>query len=199
LALSAGSRDALSGRTAALYAAVRQRVEALFHPFRHRRVAESLRRTPRPRSILVVCHGNVCRSPYLAAVLTKLLPDVDVSSAGFVTPGRPVPEHSAAISASKGLDLSKHRSRLLTRDLVWRADLIVVMDARQASQVAMALGGRATNVIVAGDLDPAPGLARTIHDPWRQGREIFQSTFARLDRVATVLARTLPFGPNSRR
>jgi protein-tyrosine phosphatase len=143
----------------------------------------------RPRNLLVVCYGNVCRSPYMQAVLQRALPDVRVQSAGFVGPGRPVPPFALAVSAKRGLDLSEFRSRPLLPAIVRKADLILVMDAYQARHVAQYFGVSAKRIIVAGDLDPVPGQTRAIADPWEQPEEVFVSSFDRLDRCAATLVR----------
>jgi protein-tyrosine phosphatase len=165
--------------------------DRVLHPRRHRRALAQVRAIDGLASMLVVCHGNICRSPYLAAVLQDALPGVDVSSAGFVGAGRPVPEHSGLIAARRGLDLSSHRSRLVTRDLVDQSDLFLVMDARQAEFLARGFGVVRTRIIITGDLDPDPREPRAIRDPWRQSLEVFEQSFSRLDRCAVNLVTQL--------
>jgi protein-tyrosine phosphatase len=139
----------------------------------------------------VVCHGNICRSPYLEAVLKRALPDLTVTSAGFVGPGRPVPPFSLAVSARRGLDLSEFRSRPLVPTTVRDADLVIVMDARQAHYISAHLGVAPRRIMVAGDLDPIPGTTRAIEDPWRQPIDAYVAAFDRLDRCAATLVRYL--------
>jgi protein-tyrosine phosphatase len=134
-----------------------------------------------------VCYGNICRSPYLAAVLSHALPDVEVSSAGFVGAGRTVPQHSHTIAARRRLDLSAHRSRILSRDLAATADLVIVMDNRQARSVALGYGVSRGRIVIAGDLDPRAGTTRAIVDPWHKDLGVFEASFARLDRCAEGL------------
>jgi len=178
---------ALLART---YSRLRLYADRSLHWRRHARVSDAMRKRPRPRTILVVCHGNICRSPYLAAVLRRALRDVEIVSAGFVGPGRPVPEHSVVIGQRKGLDLAAHRSQLLTPDHLKRADLVLVMDTRQAWLVQR-LGYAADRVVVAADLDPVPGR-RVITDPWGKSLDVFEASFKRLDRAANHLAAVLP-------
>jgi protein-tyrosine phosphatase len=164
-------------------------VDMCWHPRRHRRAKDQLRGIGRPRRLVVLCHGNICRSPYLAALLRRLIPHVEILSAGFVTPGRQVPEHALVIAARQGIDLVAHRSERVSRGMVAAADLIVTMETRQARHIARVLDSRA-RVIVAGDLDPFPG-DRDIRDPWGQERSVFEATFLRLNRCANVVAREL--------
>jgi protein-tyrosine phosphatase len=169
----------------------RRNQDAKLHPDRHRAVKQRLLEMPRPRSIAVICHANICRSPYMEALLKRSLPDVNVFSAGFVGAGREVPGHSTTLAARNGLDLSAHRSRLLSRDLLAGADLVVVMEPRQADVLVRGFGVVDELIVVAGDLDPLPGNARTIHDPWGQSLEAFEDSFARLERCASSLVRIL--------
>ena len=75
--------------------------------------------------------GNICRSPAAEALLrhrTEALGvDVRVTSAGLLDDGRRAAEHSVTLMAEQGLDLSRHRSRMLTSDAVRSADLVLGM------------------------------------------------------------------------
>jgi protein-tyrosine phosphatase len=175
-----------------VYDALRYLPDRVLHHRRHFDAARRLSEMTRPRSILVVCHGNICRSPYLEAVLRRALPDLTVTSAGFVGPGRPVPPFSLAVSARRGLDLSEFRSRPLAPAKVREVDLVVVMDARQARYMSTHLRVAPWRILVAGDLDPMPGTTRAIEDPWRQPIEVYVAVFDRLDRCAATLVRYLP-------
>lgn len=165
--------------------------DRLLYRRRHLAARDRLSRMNRPRSLLVVCYGNICRSPYLEAVLKRAMPDVRVESAGFVGPGRPVPPFALAVSAQRGLNLSSFRSRPLVPAVVRDADLIVVMDGDQARYVERYFGVPRKRIIVAGDLDPIPSASRAIVDPWEQPMDVFVSSFNRLDRCAAILVRLL--------
>jgi protein-tyrosine phosphatase len=141
----------------------------------------------RPESILVVCKGNICRSPYLHAVLQRLLPDVVVSSGGFVGRDRRVPILSLEVSARRGIDLSGFRSQPLTPESARRADLIIVMEPNQGRYIEHVFGVEPERVLIAGDLDPATCATRAVRDPWMQSLSVFESSFDRLDRSARTL------------
>lgn len=168
--------------------------QRLLHPLRRRKAVGVLRGRPRPGTLLVVCHGNICRSPFAAALLRQALGPVGVrvDSAGFVRPERPAPPEAVAAAARRGVDLAGHRSRLLTPDLARAADLIVVMDPVQQRHVRERFGRAARDLIVLGDLDPAPpegGRVRTIVDPIGQGSAVFETSYARIERcVAGVVS-----------
>lgn len=169
------------------YRAARNLPDRLLHRRRYRDVRRRLSRSGKPRNILVVCYGNVCRSPYLQAVLQRALPETSIASAGFLGSDRPVPQASLVISAKRGLDLSHYRSRPLTPNTVGGADLIVVMDANQAREIAVRFRVNPARIVIAGDLDPVFEESRGITDPWNQSTEVFEASFNRLDRCAVAL------------
>jgi protein-tyrosine phosphatase len=173
------------------YDATRNLPDRVLHRRRHFAVRRRLSHARAPRSILVVCHGNICRSPYLQAVLQRALPDLVITSAGFVGSDRAVPEISVALSAERGLDLSRYRSRPLTRSTVGNADLVIVMDAHQARLLSRMFLINRGQVVIAGDLDPRFDASRAITDPWNQTKEVFESSFDRLDRCAANLVSIL--------
>jgi protein-tyrosine-phosphatase len=123
----------------------------------------------------------------MQAVLQRALPGTVVVSAGFLGSDRPVPPASVAISAKRGLDLSRYRSRPLTPTTVSEADLIVVMDANQAREIAIRFRVNPARILIAGDLDPMFENTRGIRDPWNQPSEVFEASFDRLDRCAVAL------------
>ena len=127
----------------------------MLHALRRRRARAALRRHPRVRSVLVVCHGNLCRSSFAAGLLRSWLSSrgVRVESAGFVQPARPSPPEAVAAAARYGVDLSAHRSELLSVDGARAADLIVVMDSGQRRRVCDRVGRSEHDV-------PRPGRSR---------------------------------------
>jgi len=87
-----------------------------------------------PKVILFVCTGNICRSPMAAALLRARLEadgrgdEYRVLSAGtWVEEGRPVSHYAQVVMAEHGIDLSNHRAREITPQLMEEADLVLVM------------------------------------------------------------------------
>jgi protein-tyrosine phosphatase len=172
------------------YHAARNLPDRVMHRRRHSAVQRQLSGQTL-RTILVVCHGNICRSPYLHVVLQRLLPAVAVSSGGFVGGDRGAPEIAIAIGANRGLDLSRHRSRVLSESMVRNADLVIVMDPYQARHIATLFPKVRARVVIAADLDPRFESSRVIADPWKQSSDVFASSFDRLDRCAATLGSVL--------
>jgi protein-tyrosine phosphatase len=162
---------------------LRHAPDRLLHPLRRRTATRALRARPLPRSILVICHGNICRSPFAAALLARALgpAGVLVASAGLVSPGRACPADANIAAARRGVDLSEHRSHLLT-PLAAGADIIIVMDARQQRAVCERFGRAVGDVMLLGDLDPEAIATRAIHDPVEQPLEMFEQSYARIER-----------------
>jgi protein-tyrosine phosphatase len=190
-------RDAaLLRRARRLARAVRHTPDRLLHGRRRRQQLAALTGL-QPRTVLFVCLGNICRSPYAASAFERMAgPAVRVVSAGFIGPGRPVPEAGQKAASVRGLDLSAHRSQFLTEELVSEADLIVVMDDSQRRGIAQRFG-RQDRVVVLGDLDPWPIDTRTVRDPYNQPDHVFEAVYARIDRTVASLADALgPFRPS---
>ena len=91
----------------------------------------ALAAAPRNAKVLVVCHGNIYRSPLVATRLRELMgPSRVIAQGGFHAKGdRPSPAPHVAMSATLGVDLRSHRSRVL-ESADYSADLIVLMDRR---------------------------------------------------------------------
>lgn len=191
--LSGASRVALAATRALknIYHAGRQKYERTLHPLRHVMARRRLSSGQRPRRILVLCYGNVCRSPYLQAALQRELPDVEVTSAGFVGSGRGVPSIALAIGQQRGIDLSSHRSQLVSLWRVADADLVIVMDAELAKRVVRSFPIKSSKIVIAPDLAPRFESARGILDPWNQSGETYVASFDHLDRCAATLVSIL--------
>ncbi|HEY7192132.1 MAG TPA: hypothetical protein VH439_00150 [Gemmatimonadales bacterium] len=173
--------------------------ERLLHPLRRRRALDRLRNGPPPRRVLVVCHGNICRSPYAAALLGYELTRpahgtirrIRIESAGFLAWGRPCPPMAVEVAAALGVDLSNHLSTMLVPSGVSAADLIVVMDKLQASALRGLFGRAVRDVLILGDLDPERIETRTIRDPVEQPKEVFERCYSRINRCVRQLVQAV--------
>lgn len=169
------------------YHALRALVDNSLHPIRRWRAGMRQSAAGRPGSVLVLCHGNICRSPYAEARLRMRVAalgwsDVRVESAGFFGPGRPANEGAKRAAERRGIDLSAHGSRLVDGSLSMGADLVLVMTPGQAAAVPRESHGRPVSIEILGDFDPAPVRERAIPDPYGGPDSTFDDVFDRIDR-----------------
>jgi protein-tyrosine phosphatase len=81
------------------------------------------------KHILVVCVGNVCRSPVAEALLKAQEPQRTVGSAGIgALVGEPADSAFLGLLSERGIDLSAHRARQLDESLLHASDLVLVME-----------------------------------------------------------------------
>ena len=136
------------------------------------------------KKILLVCTGNICRSPLAAALMQRALTDrgaseIDVSSAGTgAWDGAPVSEGAYLVGLEQGLDLSGHRARLLTRELVQESDLVLTMARHHRARVDE-LGGSG-RVFVLGEFAGRERDAE-VSDPFGGDLEVYRTTCTELE------------------
>jgi len=137
------------------------------------------------KQILLVCTGNICRSPLAEALLERALAErgiegFDVSSAGTgAWDGAPVSEGAYLVGLERGLDLSGHRARLLTRELVEAADLVLTMARHHRARVDE-LGGEG-HVFVLGEYAGREGDEAEVSDPFGGDLGVYRDTCSELE------------------
>lgn len=134
-----------------------------------RRIVDKLMRW----SLLIVCSGNTCRSPMAEGLARRMLaeerklPDEELETAGvrvtsagaFASGGSPASAEAVAALAKMGIDLSRHRSRRLTAEMVREADVIYCMTRTHVDAVLDLDPSAADKTFM---LDP---LGRDVEDP----------------------------------
>ena len=86
--------------------------------------------------ILVVCVGNICRSPTGERLLRERLPGRDIRSAGVsALVDKPADQVASEVAQQHGVSLEGHVARQLNRALCQEADLILVMEKGHISAV----------------------------------------------------------------
>lgn len=133
----------------------------------------------RPYRVLVVCTGNTCRSAMAQALLQRMLDEAgvaaEVRSAGTsAVDGAPAHPHAREVAAERGLDLSRHASRLLTEDLMRWADTVLCM-TRAHARYARGLDS-AADVRVVSELG-GPGGGEGVRDPIGYDRDVYEDVF----------------------
>ncbi|CAN7557658.1 low molecular weight protein-tyrosine-phosphatase [Paraburkholderia terricola] len=87
-------------------------------------------------SILIVCEGNICRSPIAEVLAKQLFPRLHVSSAGLnALIGNKADSLARSVVTERGLCLDAHVARQLSWSMVKAADMILVMSTEQKKRV----------------------------------------------------------------
>ncbi|GIU02698.1 low molecular weight protein-tyrosine-phosphatase [Shewanella sp. KT0246] len=142
--------------------------------------------------ILVVCVGNICRSPTGEAALKKLLPTKIIASAGIASEksglvGKPADQMASSVALKAGLDITGHQSQQLTRELAQQFDLILVMEKGHVRAVTDMVPEARGKTMLFGHWEGQ----KDIPDPYRQSQEMFDIVMSQIDKSAASWARKL--------
>ena len=139
------------------------------------------------KRVLLVCTGNICRSPLAEVMLRRELglrgaDGVEVWSAGTgAWEGAPASEGAYLVALENDLDLSEHRAPLLTREVVQDADVILTMARHHRARVHE-LGGEG-RVHVLGEFVGRTGPQAEVADPFGSDLEVYRDTYVELDEL----------------
>ncbi len=93
-------------------------------------------------NIIVVCSGNICRSPTGEYLLKSLLPHKNIISAGVIVEqsrlaGKPADLTAATIAKRHQINLEPHKAQQLTEQMCIKNDLILVMEQHHLEAVSL--------------------------------------------------------------
>ncbi len=136
-------------------------------------------------NILVLCAGNLCRSPMAEGLMRQLLPAHELFSAGiYAEAGAPADPMAVALMRQLDIDISAHRARPLSRWMMCEADLVLTMDSRQQRFVCQRYPSAAGKVERLGQ---AEGI--DIPDPYQRGLDAFELS---LQLIRRAIDRRMP-------
>lgn len=139
-------------------------------------------------NILVVCTGNICRSPIGERLLRKYLPQKNVDSAGVgALVGNSADESASLVSEKYGLTLENHNAQQFTSSLSKKYDLILVMEKHHLEDVTrIAPEARGKTMLIGHWLGN-----KEVPDPYKQSTEAFEFVYKLLDQACANWARKL--------
>ena len=138
--------------------------------------------------ILVVCVGNICRSPTGERLLKSYLPSLHVESAGLgALVGKGADDSAANIAAQHNISLEGHCARQLSGKMCREYDLILTMEKRHIARLCEIAPEMRGKVMLFGHWDDE----REIPDPYRKSRDAFEAVYHLLDKSARQWAQAL--------
>lgn len=137
--------------------------------------------------ILMVCLGNICRSPLAEGILkSKVSKNIKVDSAGTAAwhSGNLPDKRSVAIAKTYGIDLTDQRARQFLVEDFDRFDLIYVMDKSNYVNVCkLAPNEKAIDKVELILNESHPGKDLEVPDPYYGGEDGFEQVFKMLNKA----------------
>ncbi|MBD8187172.1 low molecular weight phosphotyrosine protein phosphatase [Pseudomonas viridiflava] len=132
-------------------------------------------------NVLVVCVGNICRSPMAVALLRHRLagPEVRIQSAGIAAlSGSAMDPLAKAVLQSHQVPTRRHEARQVNRHLLHQADLILLMEQAHFSRILKLAPEVRGRTFLLGKWQQTLEIA----DPYRRPKSAFEQTYQHLSR-----------------
>lgn len=149
-----------------------------------------------PIKILMVCLGNICRSPLAEGILASKLPNdkfiVDSAGTGSWHIGNQADERSIAIAKKNKLDISKQKGRQFTTTDFDNFNYIYVMDNSNYLDVVQVANNKVQTEkvqLILNELYPNENV--DVPDPYFGLPNGFESVYKMLDEVCDIIAKKL--------
>lgn len=138
---------------------------------------------PMFNNILVVCVGNICRSPMAEFLFRQRFEEsgvaISVSSAGLgALLDHGADEKAAEVMLAAGIDISAHRARQLSDELVKGNELILVMESWQKKEIEHIYPYARGRVHLFGKWSNME-----VEDPYKKSKEVFDEVFVKIDHL----------------
>ncbi|MEZ4838726.1 low molecular weight protein-tyrosine-phosphatase [Flavobacterium sp.] len=149
-----------------------------------------------PIKIIMVCLGNICRSPLAEGILSAKLPEndffVDSAGTGHWHVGNPPDNRSILTAKKNGIDITHQRGKLFKPSFFQEYDYIYVMDTNNYADVIAMAKSEADKKKVQLILDELfPGENVDVPDPYNGMQSNFDQVFEMLDEACESIANKL--------
>ncbi|WP_311203383.1 MULTISPECIES: arsenate reductase/protein-tyrosine-phosphatase family protein [Klebsiella pneumoniae complex] len=139
-------------------------------------------------SILVVCTGNICRSPIGERYLQKMLPAKKIGSAGVgALKDHAADENAVRIALKHSLSLEGHKGKQFTSSLARQYDLILAMEQSHIEQISRIAPEARGKTMLFGQWIGK----RDIPDPYRKSEEAFSYVYDLIEQAGKSWAEKL--------
>ena len=146
--------------------------------------------------ILMVCLGNVCRSPLAEGILKDKVKKaglewyIDSAGTNGYQPGCPPHQSSQEVAKNYGIDISEHQCRHFTKKDIEEFDKIYVMDDENYNDVRRICDHKWNEEKVEFLLNEVyPGENRIVPDPWFGGEDDFTEVYELIDKACEVIVK----------
>ncbi|MDF7649032.1 protein tyrosine phosphatase [Pantoea sp. Acro-805] len=123
-------------------------------------------------SILLICTGNICRSPIAERILLQAFPQKKIASVGLeALVGHPADATAARVAATMGISLAGHTARSFDLNEANKYALLLVMEQRQLEKISLMAPQLRGKVMLLGRWNGN----RDIPDPYKKSDAAFES------------------------
>lgn len=148
------------------------------------------------KKILMVCLGNICRSPLAHGILQSKVNDVNVfvDSAGTAAyhVGEKPDKRSIEVAKKHGIEITNQRARKFTVQDFEDFDIIYAMDQQNYSDIlALARNSSDKKKVKLILNEITPNLNTEVPDPYYGGKQGFKNVYKMLDNACTLIANKL--------
>jgi protein-tyrosine-phosphatase len=128
-------------------------------------------------TVLMICTANICRSPVAAALLQKHLNEQEASDWRVLSAGtwaeweRGASRNSIVVAEEYGMDISKHRAQMVTREMLEEADLVLCMTGNHVEALQIEFRQQRNKIYM---LSEMVGRRFDVGDPYGRPLEAYE-------------------------